>query len=78
MKTRPLSLPQKIRRVRKDLRHWMSLRPQNPIMGRDHLQEAAERESIRLAGVLDRLETQQREQMEAISKWRETKKGKDE
>ena len=61
-----MSLPQKIRHVRKELRHWMELRQQNSIMGRDTLQESAERESLRLAGVLDRLEQQQREQMARI------------
>lgn len=66
MKARPLSLPEKIRSVRRNLRHWMSLRQQNPVMGRDNLQEAAELESLRLAGVLDRLEQQQRAQMAAI------------
>lgn len=73
MKT-TLSLPQKIRRVRSDLKHWMSLRQQNPIMGRDHLQEAAERESIRLAGILEKLETQQRDQMAAIEAIRQAQK----
>lgn len=66
MKPRPMSLPEKIRNVRKELHHWMSLRQQNPIMGRDALQETAERESMRLAGVLDKWETQQRQQMAAI------------
>lgn len=61
-----MSLPEKIRNVRKELHHWMSLRQQNPIMGRDALQETAERESMRLAGVLDKWETQQRQQMAAI------------
>lgn len=64
MKTR--SIPQKIRAVRRDLHHWMSLRQQNPIMGRTPLEETAEQESLRLAGILDRLETQQRQQMAAI------------
>ena len=74
MTTKTMSLPMKIRNVRKNLAHWMSLRQKNPIMGRDNLQEAAEQESLRLAQVLDRLETEQRAQMlriqgnEAISK----------
>lgn len=69
MKKQPMSLPAKIRHVRKELRYWMSLRQQNPVMGRDHLQEAAERESLRLASILDTLETQQRNQMAAIEAW---------
>lgn len=66
MKPRPKSLPEKIRAIRRDLHHWMSLRQQNPVMGRDNLQDTAERESMRLAGILDRLEAQQRDQMKAI------------
>lgn len=69
-----MSLPQKIRSVRKNLQHWMSLRQQNPVMGRDHLQEVAERESMRLAGVLDQLERQQAAQMAAIEEWRKGKR----
>jgi hypothetical protein len=73
MKQHPMSLPQKIRSVRKNLHHWMSLRQQNPVMGRDHLQETAERESMRLAGVLEQFENQQREQMARIDVWRKSR-----
>lgn len=66
MKTRPMSLPEKIRSVRKSLHHWMGLRQQNPIMSRDPIQETAERESLRLAGVLDQLEQRQSHQMASI------------
>lgn len=66
MKKQPMSLPMKIRRVRQNLHHWMGLRQQNPIMGRDALQETAERESLRLAAVLDEFERQQRQQMAAV------------
>jgi hypothetical protein len=34
---RLLSLPERIRRVRSNLRYWMSRRQQNPVMGRDTL-----------------------------------------
>lgn len=66
MKERVKSLPEKIRHVRTELKQWMDLRQQNPIMGRDHLQETAERESLRLAAILDALITRQNEQMRKI------------
>ena len=61
-----MSLPQKIRTVRKSLHHWMGLRQQNPVMGRDALQEAAERESMRLCRILEELELRQKNQMAEI------------
>ena len=66
MKPRPKSLPEKIRNVRANFNFWMSQRQLNPIAGRTFYQECAEREAMRLADVLSKLEDQQKRQMEAI------------
>lgn len=62
-----MTTQQKIRSVRKNFYYWMSQRQPNFFMaGTDH-QQFADKESMRLAGVLEKLEAQHREDMARIA-----------
>lgn len=67
MKTKPpMTTQQKLRNARRQFAYWMSQRQTNPVMGRTDHQDFADKEAMRLAGVIEKWEKLRREEMQRI------------